>query len=265
MSTASPFDAESKIYDDVFSQSLIGRLARGRFWRAADGIIPPGARILDLGGGTGEDACHFAERGGRVVLTDASEGMLETARTKIRARGLEDRVEARTLDMNRMAESGYLAEALGAEIFDAAYANFGAINCVQDLAAFAKAVAPVLRPGAPLLLTVMGPWVPWEWLWFGGRGQFGKAFRRLSREGTVWRGLVVRYPSPDTLSRALAPSFEPIETRVINAFVPPSYMEGFVQRRVGLVHALDRQDERFVTSRVLIHLADHYLAQFRRT
>lgn len=77
-------------HDDVFSHSLIGRRARARFWRAADGIISPGARVLDLGGGTGEDASPTSRRGGQVVLTDASEGMLEAARTKVRARGFRE-------------------------------------------------------------------------------------------------------------------------------------------------------------------------------
>lgn len=256
--SSTPFDAEAPAYDDAFTRSTVGRLARARFWRCADAVLLPGMRVLELGGGTGEDACHFAERGVRITYTDASEGMRTTATRKFAARGLEGQVAVHPADMNALADA-----TLPGAPFDAAYANFGAVNCVTDLPAFAAALAGLLKPGAPVLLTVMGPLCPWEWRWYGLRGEFRRAFRRLTPGGVEWRGLRVQYPGPKRLTRALRPHFEPVGCRVVNAFLPPSYVEaaGYPE---GRLERLDGLDERFQRHPFAVRLADHYLAHLTR-
>lgn len=139
--------------------------------------------------------------------------------------------------MNRLAEPGYLAEALGAEPFDAAYANFGAINCVQDLAAFAKALAPALRPGAPLLLTVMGPWGPWSGSGSAGAANSARRFAasRVKEPSGVASLCAIRRPTPfaahwpprlSQSKRALSthwcprPTWKTSRSRIPNCFRP---------------------------------------------
>ena len=46
--------------------------------------------------------------------------------------------------------------------FDAAYSNFGPLNCVADLPAAARAIASRLRPGGVLVASVIGRVCPWE-------------------------------------------------------------------------------------------------------
>lgn len=264
MGNTSPFDATAAGYDAEFTHGNIGALSRARFWRLVGPHIGENAEVLELGGGTGEDACHFATRGARITLTDASHAMIETAQAKVRARGLEDRVKCLPLDMNRLHEAPYRNEALGERRFDAAYANFGALNCVANLSAFSPGLAQALRPGAPVFLTVMGPAVPWEWAWYLARAQPAKAFRRLKRGGATWRGMKIFYPSPRSLARALAPHFTLRSVAVVNAFVPPSYCETAFASRQGLLARLNAMDDRLVDSFLIARLADHYLAHFVR-
>lgn len=258
------FDAEAAAYDDAFTASQIGRRARARYWARLDAHLQPGMRVLELGGGTGEDACHLAERGLHVTCTDASPGMLAMARAKAEARGLADRVHTAVLDMNRLALDEDPDALAGAPLFEAACSNFGALNCVADLPGLARALSPHLRPGAPVLLTVMGPHCPWEWVWYLAQGQPRKAFRRWKRGGTPWRGMTIHYPATRTLADAFAPHFALREVRVVNALLPPSYAEARFQRWPRLLATLDHLDTRWQSTRLLSTLADHYLAIFER-
>jgi S-adenosylmethionine-dependent methyltransferase len=57
--------------------------------RLHETLPPPPARVLDVGGGSGVVAVPLAEQGYAVTLLDPSEGMLEVARTRIEAAGVE--------------------------------------------------------------------------------------------------------------------------------------------------------------------------------
>lgn len=53
------------------------------FVQQISGFLPPKGKVLDLGGGQGQDARFFAERGYEVTLTDFSEKALKIARGKL--------------------------------------------------------------------------------------------------------------------------------------------------------------------------------------
>src|SRR5437868_14651054 len=76
------FDALAPRYDELWTESAIGRLQRRAVWRRADGLFQPGDRLLDLGCGTGADALHFMQRGMRVRAIDASSEMVRIARSR---------------------------------------------------------------------------------------------------------------------------------------------------------------------------------------
>lgn len=255
---ASPFDAMAPGYDDAFTASAVGRLMRAAVWRHADAAFAPGQRVLELSCGTGEDALHLARRGVRVLATDISEGMLAVARAKVARAGLGALVELRRLDI----------AALGAQppgpAFDGALANFGGLNCVADQAAAARGLAALLRPGARALLCVMGPAVPWELAWYLGRGQPGRALRRLRPGGVPWRGLTIRYPSARAMRRAYAPWFACRRVSAVGALVPPSYAEPWARAHPLGLWALHRIERRFEAAPPLPWLADHYLLELER-
>src|SRR6185295_8430939 len=230
---------------------------RQAVWRRLDARFAPGDRVLELACGTGEDAVHLAMRGVRVLATDASPAMVETARSKAASAGVQEIVEARSLAIQDL---GTLCET-----FDGAFSSFGGLNCVGDLAAVAHGLAAHLRPGAPVLLCVMGPLVPWEWLGFLARGRPGDAFRRLRRGGAAWRGLTVRYPSIRRLRRTFAPAFRLVRVSAVGALLPPTEFEGWTRRHPRLLTSLARLERRLETVPPLPWLADHYLAELERT
>lgn len=61
---------------------------------ALETFLPPGGRVLDLGGGTGRYSLWLAERGHRVVLADLSPALLNIARERIAACSIGTRIEA---------------------------------------------------------------------------------------------------------------------------------------------------------------------------
>src|SRR5688572_1254845 len=180
------FDTLATDYDVRFTGTPLGTCLRQAVHRRLDARFSPGHHVLELACGTGEDAVHLGRRGVRVLATDASPRMVEQTRAKIAAAGLDGTVEARRLAIEDL---GTLSGS-----FEGAFSNFGGLNCVADLRLAATFLADLLKPGAPLLLCVMGPLVPWEWAGFLLRGKPGEAFRRLRRDGVAWRGITVRYP-----------------------------------------------------------------------
>lgn len=152
----------------------------------------------------------------------------------------------------------------GGAPFDGAFSNFGALNCVADLRGVAASLARHLRPGAMVVLCLMGPLVPWEWLWFLGHGQPANAFRRLRPGGARWRGLTIRYPSIHGARRAVAPAFRLRRTAAVGALLPPSYVERWAVRHPVLLRRLDRWERRVETWPPLPWLADHYLLELER-
>lgn len=222
-----------------------------------------GDRVLELGCGTGEDAVHLGGHGVRVLATDASAGMVAAASRKVEAAGLRDLVEVRQLALEELPRLGGQGPAREAP-FNGAFSSFGAFNCIADPRGPARDLAALLRPGARVLLCVMGPLVPWEWGWFLLRGRPGKAFRRLRPGGAAWRGMVIRYPSIRAMKRALEPEFKARRTAAIGALLPPSYAEPWAARHPRLLERLDRWERRWETLPPLPWLADHYLLELER-
>lgn len=250
---ASPFDELASSYDRSFTHSTCGMTLRQRVWERAATLFPPGARILELGCGTGEDAVHLARAGRYVVALDASAEMIRLARLKAAAAGCGGRVEFHT----RPIEA--LAEVSPHERFDGVFSNFGAINCVPDLPGLVGQLAERLAPGARMLLVPMGRYVPWEWAWFLARGDSTRAFRRLRAGGVEWRGLRVRYPTPGALARQLAPWFQVMRREALGVALPPSYAAGWLDaapRRFALLRGLERATRRFTAA-----LGDHYMLE----
>src|SRR5690606_11984021 len=143
--------------------------------------VPPGARLLELGGGTGEDAVFLAAHERRVLLTDGAPRMVAEAAARAQRAGLTGRIETRTLlleEVEAFARERRRAE--GAR-FDGAYSNFAALNCVPDLTPIARGLAMLLRPGASAVLVLFGPLPPGEILVQLVHGDVRAAFRRLSR------------------------------------------------------------------------------------
>jgi ubiquinone/menaquinone biosynthesis C-methylase UbiE len=62
----------------------LGELVRLRTWDILDRFLPPGGRVLDVGGGPGTHAAHLAARGDDVTLIDPVPRHVAQARTRAR-------------------------------------------------------------------------------------------------------------------------------------------------------------------------------------
>lgn len=63
--------------------------------------LPPGAKVLDAGGGSGEISCFLAlQYGWQVTMLDADQAAVQQARRKVRARGLTPHIEVLQGDLS---------------------------------------------------------------------------------------------------------------------------------------------------------------------
>ena len=229
---------------------------RAAVWARCAARFRPGFRILEMNCGTGEDARWLAAQGMQVLATDISPRMIEVSRRKLASLPENRDVQFLTLSWEQLGT-------LHAEPFDGMLSNFGGLNCVADLNTAASSLATMLRPGAIAILCIMGPHVPWEWLWFLAHGRPGAAFRRLSRS-REWSGIAIRYPSITATVKAFAPGFRPLRVAAIGALLPPPYTEGFFARHPRLLGGLARLERRLETHWPLPQSADHYLLELER-
>lgn len=263
MTTASlaAFDKLAPSYDASFTTSIIGAILRQTVHRRLETLFNVGDHILDLGCGTGEDAVFLAQRGIHVAAVDASARMVEKARQKCDTFGLHEKL---TIEQCRIEEWPLSTSSHSGASYDGVLSNFGALNCVDDLGIIATRLAKAIKPGGRLILVVMGPFVPWEWLWYLAHAQPGKAFRRLERGGISWRGLTVRYPGPTALKRNFAPSFDVQRLAPLGFLVPPSYVEEWAQRHPRFVQRLAHWERRLEHVSLLGWLSDHYILELER-
>ncbi len=252
------FDRIAADYDSSFTSTRFGRQLRAIVWRSAERCFVSRRRILDIGCGTGEDAVYLASLGHDVLATDASERMLEIARRKSQEAGYDGRIDCRLVAIESLAEQ------LQGQRFDGAFSNFGALNCAGDLEHAVRALASLMRPNSPIVLVVMGRWVPWEWGWYLARLDWRKAFRRFNRSGIGWRGLTISYPTPAVLARALGSHFVVTRRQGLGIVLPPTYASDWLERRPAALSALVRAETFLRRWQPLAALADHYVLEGRR-
>ncbi len=233
--------AETYVQD--FSGTGIGEARRHAVWRRLDKMFSPGQKLLELNCGTGIDAVHLAQKGIQLVACDISSRMIDLARQLAASANTSELIDFRVLPNE---EIGSLK---GENLFDGAFSNFCGLNCVEDLAAVVRELTRLVKPEAPVLLCMMGRFVPWEIAWFMGRGEPGKALRRFrgnsfrpSGPGTV----CIQRPSVSEIARAMSPAFRLRKWSGVGIAVPPTYTENRMQhfpRMIKGLAAIDRMIE----------------------
>jgi SAM-dependent methyltransferase len=254
---ARAFDAVAPRFDERFgawrSVAAQRRPVRAALLRA----FPPGARVLEIGGGTGEDAAWLAARGRTVLLTDASPEMVRLASEKLCPLGMPAPVVAPAEDLSALRTLGP---------FDGAFTNFAALNCVTDLRPVGVKLSGLVRPGGRLVLVLFGTLAVGEWVVQLARGDVRGAFRRFARGDVPARlggqPFTVRYHRARDVAKALAPWFRPVARRGVGVCVPPSAAEPWISAHPRLLGAMERADR--VLSRPLAALGDHVLYEFVR-
>ena len=257
------FDAAASTFDARFGEWQSVSVQRTAVRESLLNAFPPGGTILEIGGGTGEDAIWLAQRGFRVFSTDAAPTMVETARRKLALFGMRAELVAAE-DLERFAE--HFSDGAGSH-FDGAFSNFACLNCVDELEAFARGLARLLRPGGAAVLVLFGTFSPGEIVVECLCGRPRQALRRFRRDAVPARlggcDFTVRYHTARAISAAMHPWFRLVQRLGIGVFVPPSAAEPWISMHPRLLGFLGWLD--VLAKRPLAFLGDHVLYQFRRT
>jgi SAM-dependent methyltransferase len=221
----------------------IGLLLRQLVQARLEALFRRGDRVLDLGCGTGEDALMLAARGVRVVGIDASPERIAQAREKASERGLgpeECRFEVRGAENLDAAGSA----------FDGAYSTSGAVSSA-DLARTGAALAAALRPGAAVVISLLGPW------------PLPAVIRRtLTGMGDSRRGRAC--PTLAQARAALGPGLDWTDAYALGVLVPGPDQERWVAdhpQAFGMLAALERAVRRWPGLR---QLGDYTVLEGRR-
>ena len=256
------FDAVAERFDERYGGWLSVHAQRRAVRAALAGTFGVGSHLLEIGGGTGEDACWLTARGRTVLLTDVSPSMVRIAAAKLRAFGGPSPVSvgAESLDVLADARRGLPA-------LDGAYSNFAALNCVADLRPVASGLARLVRTDGHALLVLFGVVVPGEWVVQAARGDLRAARRRFARGDVAARlggcEFTVRYHRRRDVEGAFAPWFRLVARRGVGIAVPPSAAEPWISAHPRLLRILESAD-RVLATRVP-WLGDHVLYDLVRT
>lgn len=130
---------------------------RATAWMLEAAALEPGERVLEIAcgpAGVGLEAARAVAPGGRVLITDFAETMLDAAQRRAAARGI-DNVDFRVLDAEEMD--------LDDGGFDAVVCRFGYMLMADPGGALAN-TCRVLRPGGRLAIAVWdeGERNPWS-------------------------------------------------------------------------------------------------------
>lgn len=138
------YDERAETYDEVFEKNFY-KIYDEVTWRYLEPYLPKkrDAIVLDAGGGTGRWAIPMAKKGLNVVLVDISDGMLNVARKKVRAEGLEEKVTIRQGDITKLEYAD--------EMFDLVFCEH-TLFLIENKSAAIKELTRVLKRKCPLII-----------------------------------------------------------------------------------------------------------------
>ncbi|MDB6082640.1 MAG: methylase involved in ubiquinone/menaquinone biosynthesis [Gammaproteobacteria bacterium] len=235
---------------------------RSEMWRWLDATFASGSRLIDIGCGTGLDAVRMARRGHCITATDWSPRMLERTADRVAAQHLQDRVAVAALgghELCALDEPG---------VYDGAYSNLGAVNCVPDPGELSHQCARLLKPGGALVFTVIGRICPWEIVHYARQRRWARIKVRFSRgpiavglnKHTVW----TRYYGPREFYRAFEREFRLEHHRALCLFAPPPYLTSVRDSHSRWYDRLWRIDRRVSGLPILRAMGDHFLIVLRK-
>jgi SAM-dependent methyltransferase len=255
------FDRIAEDYDQMFTDTLIGRAQRDAVWRVLARTCKQDDRVLELNCGTGEDAIFLAGNGISVLACDASRQMIAKAQERLKHHPDPLSVFFCELPTERIGE-------LDPEMkFDGAFSNFSGLNCIADLAAVASSLASLTGQNGELILCFSTRFCLIETLYFLARGQLSKALRRCKGHTEVMLDgarFTVYYPTIRQIRRAFAPAFRLYSCIGIGVAVPPSYLEGWARLHPGLFRIIRRAERLLARLPILRSTGDHVLLCFEK-
>jgi SAM-dependent methyltransferase len=220
------FDRLASEYDTLTGGEIF-QLLRCRTHAAFARCFEAGARVLEVGCGTGQDTLFLTSRGVRVVACDPSEEMVSRSLRRIAQEGHERRATIFPCGLQHLES---FLEALGEPAgFDGLVSNFGALNCIEDLAPLGDLARRYLRPRGTALIGVMGRLCALETLYFTATRQTNLAWRRRGRGAinVTVAGVDVPtfYHRITDVDVAFGPEMALESVEGIGVAIPPPYLE----------------------------------------
>jgi len=255
------FDGLAEVYDEIFTNSLVGRAQRDEVWRTIERIFTVDDRILELNCGTGEDALFMAKRGNTVFACDASMQMIVAARQRLSKESSALPVEFCHMPIERIG--GIVSE----KKFDGVLSNFSGLNCVADLREVAANLSQVVRDGGKLLLCLSTRFCLAEMIYYLAQGNTRKAFRRCGGKASAVVGgikMPIYYPTLRQLRKYFEPYFVVKSYSGVGVAIPPSYCEGWARRHDGLFEHLRSLERKLASVPLLRVSGDHILIRFEK-
>lgn len=255
--TRDAFDSVAADYDGPRGNNSLVQDMRQEMWRWLDAAFPRAGHLLEIGCGTGLDAVRMARRGHRVLATDWSPLMVQRTRARAADALVSDQIQTCALGAHE------LDRLTGEALYDGAYSNLGALNCLPDLRAVARECARLIRPGGRIVFSVIGRWCPWEIGYYARRRDWPRIRVRFARRmvpvrmngHTVW----TNYWTPRTLYRCFAPEFALTHYRGLCVLAPPPYLTWVKDRHPRWYDSLWRWDRRICGLPLVRGLGDHFL------
>ena len=256
------FSRQSGIFDEIYSGNAIVNYKRERVREHVLKYLKPGANILELNSGTGEDALFFAQKGYAVHATDISTGMQQQLKKKAEANKMAHLISNEICsytELNKLKNKGP---------YNHIFSNFAGLNCTGELDKVLASFDNLLKPGGVVTLVVLPKFCLSETLLIF-KGKFRTAFRRLfSKNGRKahLEGVYFKcwYYNPSYIIDHLQSSFELLDLEGLCTFVPPSYIEGFAERHPILYKKLQGLENRFKRSRPWKSIGDYYIISLQK-
>lgn len=256
LSSSEAFSIVADFYDEKFSMLPHVRELRERIMNIVANAVIHGGRILDLGCGTGLDARHLAEKGFRVIAADPSNGMLRAAKR---------RCNGSSVSLLQIPETSLAP--FREHAFDGILSNFGALNCVPDIARTLRDVHDMLRENGVFVLCLINRISLFEIVASLCVGKFSFAFRRLKASGVATVGsasIRLWYHRVHTVKRAAKGKFTVESQFGLNILTPPPSYERAYREHRSLMNHLARFERRIEKLPVISTLGDHVVMVLKK-
>lgn len=259
---ATAFSRQAPLFDQLYLSDATIRYKRQRVRVHTENFLTPGAHILELNAGTGEDAIYFAQKGYRVHATDISEGMQEILRNKVAELELRDRVTHEICSYTRLEQLQHQGP------YDHIFSNFAGLNCTDKLDKVLGSFNYLVKPGGTVTLVVLPKFCLWEFVLLF-RGLFKTAFRRFAGkkgakahiEGQHFR---CWYYNPSFIRKRLKNTFDVMALEGLCTIVPPSYIENFAVKHPKLFRLLVKKEDRWKSRWPWKAIGDYYIITLRK-
>ena len=260
--SAAVFDHIAPSYDADFTHSLIGKWQRERVWHFLEKDLDrkKSLHILEINCGTGEDALWLVKKKHKVYATDASSEMIAQAEFKAKKSVLLNEKEKPELSFSVCAFE-QLTDKLSDQRFDLIFSNFGGLNCANEetLTHLNRIFSGLLQPNGKLIMVLLGKKCLTEKLFFTLKGDGVKANRRLQPASVQLAQQVFQpawyYHSNEI--KKLFSSFTLQNKKPVGLFIPPSYLEPWIQKRKFLLPVLNIFEQTLGNLSALADYGDH--------